>query len=90
MRRGLSISLGSTLLALGGLAAIQTWRLMSDTETTTEVWMLRAFGAGLCIVGWGFALLCPAKWRRSSCALAALGTAGIVAAVTLLSQGMPT
>jgi hypothetical protein len=48
---------GAALLALGIPVTIRALLLMYDTTTTTEVWMLREFGVGLCLAGWGVALV---------------------------------
>jgi hypothetical protein len=62
---------------------------MFDTTTTTHIWMLREFAAGVCIVGWGFLAVIPRRWRQSGFALASLGTGAIIVAVLAMSQGMP-
>ena len=83
------ITFGTVLCVLGLVIAVRAALLMYDTTTTTQVWMLREFGAGVCLVGWGFLAVIPRRWRRSGFALASLGTGAIVVAVMLMGQGMP-
>jgi hypothetical protein len=82
-------ALGLVLLALGIPLSIRALLLMYDTATTTQQWMLREFAAGLCLTGWGIAVLLPSKWWRPGVVLSALGTMGIVTIVAILCQGMP-
>jgi hypothetical protein len=83
------VTLGTVLCAVGLVIAIRAALLMFDTTTTTHVWMLREFGAGVCAVGWGFLAVIPQRWRRSGFAFASAGTGAIVVAVMLMSQGIP-
>jgi hypothetical protein len=89
VRQAWFVIFGAALCALGLAVAIRAALLMYDAATTTQVWMLREFGAGVCVAGWGVAVVIPPGWRRTGIALMGLGTGALVVAVMLLSQGLP-
>jgi dipeptide/tripeptide permease len=89
MRQAWLVTSGAVLCVLGLVIAVRAALLMYDTTTTTQVSMLREFGVGVCVVGWGFVAVIPNRWRRSGFALASLGTVAIVVTVMLMSQGVP-
>jgi dipeptide/tripeptide permease len=89
MRQAWLVTVGTVLCVLGLVIVIRAALLMYDTTSTTQVWMLREFGVGVCVVGWGFLAVIPNRRRRSGFALASLGTVAIVVTVMLMSQGVP-
>jgi hypothetical protein len=89
VRQAWFVTFGLALCALGLVIAVRAVLLMYDTATTTQVWMLREFGAGVVVAAWAFLAVVPHRWRRSGIALASLGTVAIVVAVMLMSQGIP-
>jgi hypothetical protein len=89
VKRTAVLALGVALLVLGLPLTIRALLLMYDTATTTQIWMLREFGLGVCLGGWGIALVIPNRRRRLGIGLMTLGTVEMAAGLTLLSQGMP-
>lgn len=83
------IVVGGALLALGITVALRALLLMYDRATTTRVWMLREFGAGVCLAGWGVVFVLPSQARRIGMAVMGVGTVGVLVAVLLLGQAMP-
>jgi peptidoglycan/LPS O-acetylase OafA/YrhL len=81
------LSLG--LAAFGLVVAVRAASLMYDRTTTTTIWMLREFGAGILLAGWGIVALLPSRWRRISIGLMCSASVATVASVMLESQGKP-
>ena len=55
---------GVLLLAFGLPLSIRALLLMYDPTTTTQVWMLREFAAGLSLACWGVAMILSPRWSR--------------------------
>lgn len=82
--------LGLGLAAVGIVVAVRAILLMYDRTTTTTPLMLREFGAGVLLAGWGIIVLVPSRWRRMSIGVLCLASVAMVVAVMLESQGKPT